>query len=425
MISLGGGAVESEKVRAALTRHVVCLVQIDGETAWVRASRSPRPLAQDRELFLARLAARTPIYESLADAVLPAGDTALGRRAAGALAALAPGTRLLWAHAASGDYPVFFGDDAWPDGGAFLLTDEHVEPLYAHRIAARASLAIGAGEATKTVATAQRVWMAMVDAALTRADTLVALGGGVVGDIGGFCAATYQRGIAVVQVPTTIVAQVDSAFGGKTGVDLPAAKNYVGAYHQPSAVHVVPSTLATLPPAERAAGYVEVLKTGLIAGGSLWERVLAGAVAEPDVVRDCVALKLSVVAADERDGGRRQVLNLGHTVGHAIESVTGYTRLRHGEAVALGLLAALRLSGQGALREQVRELLVAHGLSVVLTGVDPAAVVTATHADKKRLAGDVPFVLVNAPGDVTFGNPIADHDILLAVEELVGLMRHG
>jgi shikimate kinase/3-dehydroquinate synthase len=276
------------------------------------------------------------------------------------------------------------------------------------------------GERAKDLLTTQTVVEQLAEAEMTREDHLVALGGGVVGDIGGFCAATYQRGIAVVQVPTTIVAQVDSAFGGKTGVDLPAAKNYVGAYHQPSAVHVVPSTLDTLPPAERAAGYVEVLKTGLIAGGSLWERVLAGAAAEPDVVRDCVALKLSVVAADERDGGRRQVLNLGHTIGHAIETVTGYTRLRHGEAVALGLLAALRLSGQGALREQVRELLVARGLSVVLRGVDPPEVVAATHADKKRLAGDVPFVLVNAPGDVTFGNPIADHDILLAVEELVG-----
>src|SRR5262249_44136609 len=122
IVSLGGGAIESDKVRAALESHVVCLVEIDGETAWVRASRSPRPLAQDHEEFLARLAARTPIYESLADAVLPAGDMTLGARAASALAALAPGTRLLWAHAQSGDYPVFFGEDAWPQGGAFLLT---------------------------------------------------------------------------------------------------------------------------------------------------------------------------------------------------------------------------------------------------------------------------------------------------------------
>ena len=205
---------------------------------------------------------------------------------------------------------------------------------------------------------------------MTRADHLVALGGGVVGDLAGFCAATYQRGVPVVQVPTTLVAQVDSAYGGKTGVDLPEAKNYVGAYHQPAAVLVDPDTLRTLPAAERSAGWVEVLKTALIAGGELWERVAAerrGPVGERTILA-CARLKLAVVAEDERDGGRRQVLNLGHTVGHAIETATGYARYRHGEAVGLGLLAALRLSGQAQLRAQVRELLRARGLPVALEG---------------------------------------------------------
>ena len=184
---------------------------------------------------------------------------------------------------------------------------------------------------------------------MTRDDHVVALGGGVVGDLAGFCAATYQRGVPVVHVPTTLVAQVDSAYGGKTGVDLPEAKNYVGAYHQPAAVLVDPATLLTLPAPELASGYAEVVKTALIAGGSLWERVRegAGGAAQPDVVLACARTKLAVVAADERDGGARQVLNLGHTVGHAIETVTGYERYRHGEAVGLGLLAALRLSGSG------------------------------------------------------------------------------
>ena len=188
------------------------------------------------------------------------------------------------------------------------------------------------------------------------------LGGGVVGDLAGFCAATYQRGIDVVQVPTTLVAQVDSAYGGKTGVDLPEAKNYVGAYHQPAAVLTDPATLATLPPAELAAGFVEVIKTALIAGGSLWERVRAIDELDPadldELIFACARTKLEVVAADERDAGPRQVLNLGHTVGHAIEAATGYRRYRHGEAVGLGLLAALRLSsadgasrrGRGAAR---------------------------------------------------------------------------
>ena len=195
------------------------------------------------------------------------------------------------------------------------------------------------------------MWQELLDAGMTRADHVVALGGGVVGDLAGFCAATYQRGVPVVQVPTTLVAQVDSAYGGKTGVDLPRAKNYVGCYHQPAGVIVDPDVLATLPAAELAAGWVEVLKTALIAGGALWERVAGAAEVDEWMIFECARTKLEVVAADERDGGLRQVLNLGHTVGHAIETVTGYARYRHGEAVGLGLLAALRLSGQDELRD--------------------------------------------------------------------------
>jgi shikimate kinase/3-dehydroquinate synthase len=222
-----------------------------------------------------------------------------------------------------------------------------------------------------------------------------------------------------VQVPTTVVAQVDSAYGGKTGVDLPEAKNYVGAYHQPSAVIADVDTLTTLPPAEHAAGFAEVLKTALIAGGSLWECVAAGADVDERVVLDCARTKLAVVAADERDGGLRQVLNLGHTVGHAIETVTAYRRYRHGEAVALGLLAALRLSDAGELREQVSELLAAAELPTRLDGAVAAeAVVAATRLDKKRRGDEVPFVLVRRPGDVAFGQRVSTGDLLAAVEEL-------
>jgi shikimate kinase/3-dehydroquinate synthase len=223
----------------------------------------------------------------------------------------------------------------------------------------------------------------------------------------------------VVHVPTTVVAQVDSAYGGKTGVDLPQAKNYVGAYHQPMAVHVVPSTLETLPARERAAGYAEVVKTALIAGGALWESVRGGARDDPDTVLACARTKLRIVAADERDGGLRQVLNLGHTVAHALETVTGYSRLLHGEAVALGLLAALRLSGQDALRDEVAELLAGAGLPLSAGGVDAAEVARATMMDKKRVGAAVPFVLVEAPGRVTPGHRVEDHDLLLAVQELL------
>jgi len=182
-----------------------------------------------------------------------------------------------------------------------------------------------------------------------------------------------------------------------------------------------PATVLTLPREELAAGYAEVVKTALIAGGQLWQRVQDGAAgaAQPDVILACARTKLAVVAEDERDDGRRQVLNLGHTVGHAIETVTAYGRYRHGEAVALGLLAALRLSGQDELRAQVSELFAAHGLAITMTDVDPEAVALATERDKKRRGeGPVPYVLVRAPGDVVAGEPVAHADLLAAVREL-------
>jgi shikimate kinase/3-dehydroquinate synthase len=305
------------------------------------------------------------------------------------------------------------------EGRRFAVSDETVSGLHAGRVPGLAGLVeIPAGEEHKTLATAERVWRALAAQGVTRADTIVALGGGVVGDLAAFCAATYQRGIPVVQAPTTLVAQVDSAYGGKTGVDLPEAKNYVGAYHQPAEVLADTATLSTLPPEEHAAGYTEVVKTALIAGGQLWERVAAGhPVSEVDIVA-CARTKLAIVAADERDGGRRQVLNLGHTVGHALETVTGYHRLRHGEAVGLGLLAALRLSGRDDLRAQVAELLSAAGLPTAIEDVDAEAVVAATARDKKRLAGSTPWVLVDGPGDVVHGAAVDADDVLAAVREL-------
>jgi shikimate kinase / 3-dehydroquinate synthase len=432
VIALGGGALGSARVRAALRRHTAVLVDVDLDTAWERAARRGRPLARDRRAFAELYHARASIYEQAADAVLPAGgsDAVLG--ALGALQALpdAPaGTRLLWATSASGDYPVWIGrglleDCPWPlpdSSRRICVTDATVAELHAGRLRDLAGMIeIEPGEEHKTLATAERVWRALAEQGVTRADHLVAVGGGVVGDLAGFCAATYQRGIPVVQVPTTLVAQVDSAYGGKTGVDLPEAKNYVGAYHQPAAVIADPTTLATLPPEEHAAGYAEVLKTALIAGGPLWDRVSAGAPVDDAMIFACARTKLRVVAADERDGGVRQVLNLGHTVGHAIETATGYGRLRHGEAVGLGLLAALRLSAQDALRSHVLELLEAAGLPTTLAGLDTEAVVAATARDKKRTGERVPFVLVHAPGDVRPGQPVDQAALRAAVAELRG-----
>jgi shikimate kinase/3-dehydroquinate synthase len=441
-IALGGGSVLSERVRDALEGHVTVLLDVDPQVAWERVHASPdgaeRPLASDREAFLSLHASRRALYDELADAILtdlPIGGIAATAPALRALSAIPSGTRLLWASAASGQYPVLVGRGLLSPGGAeqlealwpldrsrsrpFCVSDETVAGLYAGRLDELAgTVAIAPGETYKTLASAERVWVALIAAGMTRADHVVALGGGVVGDLAGFCAATYQRGVPVVHVPTTLVAQVDSAYGGKTGVDLPQAKNYVGAYHQPAGVIVDPDALSTLPAAELAAGWVEVLKTGLIAGGELWETVAAGGEVDERVILACARTKLAIVAADERDAGRRQVLNLGHTVGHAIETATGYTRYRHGEAVGLGLLAALALSGQDELRERARALMLERGLPVTLEGVPVDAVLEAITRDKKRVGAHVPFVLVRAPGEVEFGCEVAPEDLRAAVAEL-------
>ncbi|HEY6758878.1 MAG TPA: bifunctional shikimate kinase/3-dehydroquinate synthase [Baekduia sp.] len=439
VVSLGGGAVLSERVRAALARHVTVALDVALDVAWERAAGGDRPLARDRDAFAALHAERAKLYATLADAHLPQADPGVIVRAEPALRALAAapeGTRLIWASAASGEYPVFVGRGVLALAGAPLaglpglggraicVTDAAVAE---HQFGGLATsglagmVEIPPGEEHKTLATCERVWTALVQQGVTRADHLIALGGGVVGDLAGFCAATFQRGIPVVQAPTTVVSQVDSAYGGKTGVDLPAAKNYVGAYHQPAAVLVDTTTLSTLPPEEHAAGYAEVVKTALIAGGPLWERVAAGAPVDDDVIFACARTKLAVVAADERDGGRRQVLNLGHTVGHALETTLGYGTLRHGEAVGLGLLAALRLSGLSDLRGQVEALLAGAGLPTTLHDhpVEPEAIVAATRLDKKRTeTARTPFVLVRAPGDVVQGQDVSDDDVALAVREL-------
>ncbi len=427
VIALGGGSLGSERVREALGHHTVIHLEVDPEDAWRRASGKGRPLARDRGRFDQLHEDRLAVYETAAQVTLPpAGRTAV-RHAVPALQALARaprGTRLVWAATESGNYPVFFGRgllDAtffWPtDGRRFAITDENVAEL--HGVPADHRVTVPAGEQHKTLATAEFALRELARADMEGGDIVVGVGGGVVGDLAGFCAAVYQRGARHVQVPTTLVAQVDSAYGGKTGVDLPEGKNYVGAYHQPSAVICDPGALETLPAEEAAAGYAEVVKTALIAGGPLWSRVRAGEAPGDEVVLGCLRTKLAVVAEDERDSGRRQVLNLGHTVGHALEAATGYSTLRHGEAVGLGLLCSLRLSGKSALRDEVAGLLEARGLPLTVTGVDADEVIAASERDKKREGGAVPFVLVEAPGEVSHGHEVARDALRDAVEEVL------
>lgn len=432
-IALGGGSILSERVREALGRHIVVLLEIDAATAWRRIEGTERPLATSEEDVAKLLAERSPYYEELADAVVPVADKAVVGRALPAIQALEQmpkGTRLLWASSASGDYPVFVGSQIleagwWPlEGRRFCVSDSNCGPRYVKRLPPLdETIDFAAGEEAKTMRTVEAVLRQLADAGMTREDHVVALGGGVVGDLAGFCAHIYQRGVPVVQVPTTLVAQVDSAYGGKTGVDLPQGKNYAGAYHLPAAVIAEVSTLATLSHKELAAGFVEALKTGLLAGGPLWERVRAIETLDPgdltDVVFACARYKCAVVAADERDAGLRHVLNLGHTVGHGIETASNYNRYRHGEAIGLGLLAALRLSDAPVLREEVEEILLRHGLPTRLNPkVGVKRVLDALEKDKKRTAAGVGFVLLSEPGKPRTGELVDPAKVREAVQEL-------
>lgn len=438
-IALGGGSVLSERIRAALGRHVVVWLQVDPSEAWRRIAHSDRPLASSAEDVERLLAERLPLYEELADAIVPMADRDVVERALPAIMALAElpaGTKLLWATSASGEYPVLvgrglLGQGWWPlEGRRFCVSDSVVGDLYAAAVGPLAAdpVLIPAGEGSKNLTELERVMEALAVAGMTREDHVVALGGGVVGDLAGFCAASYQRGVPVVQVPTTLVAQVDSSIGGKTGVDLKQGKNYAGAYHQPAAVIADVGTLESLPEEELAAGFVEVLKTGLLAGGSLWERVRLIEDLDPcelsEMVFACVRYKAEVVAADERDAGLRNALNLGHTVGHAIEVASDYTVYRHGEAVGLGLLAALRLSAAAGLRDEVEAMLARFGLPTRVdaaswTGGEADPILAALQRDKKRTAAGVGFVLLSEPGKPQVGQLVPDDEVRAAVEELL------
>jgi shikimate kinase/3-dehydroquinate synthase len=341
VLALGGGALGSERTREALRELALAvLVEIEPDEAWRRVGGSGgRPLARDEASFRALYEERRPLYDTAADArardaddvVLAAGGVHVELGALDDLGDLVPG-----------------------DGPVALVADARVAGIHG----TDAQLALGArlagthelpeGEEAKTVAACERLWSEL---RLGRGGTLAALGGGCTSDAAGFVAATYLRGVAWVPVPTTLVGQVDAAVGGKTALNLPAGKNLVGAFHWPARTVVDPALLETLPERERREGMAEVVKTGLLAGAPLWE------LPEHELVRRCAAFKTAVCLRDPLDQGPRAQLNLGHTFAHALEAAGGYAGPTHGEAVALGLLAALRLSGNDEAARAVREVL--------------------------------------------------------------------
>jgi 3-dehydroquinate synthase len=293
------------------------------------------------------------------------------------------------------------------------------------------SLVIEAGEDQKTPATVALIHDAAFARRLERGSLIVALGGGVVGDMAGFAAATWLRGIAVVQVPTTLLAMVDAAIGGKTGVNHPGGKNLIGAFHQPRLVLIDPATLATLPEREFRAGMAEVIKYGVIgdaelfaqleAAGTLSSMAAVGPALLQTLLERSAAAKARVVAADEREGGLRAILNYGHTLGHVVETLCGYGTWLHGEAVAIGMVAAGEIAlGMGlwsqADQERQRALIEAAGLPVRWPELDPQAVLTCLQGDKKVRDGTVRFVLPSAIGAVEIRGDVGGEQVLSALE---------
>jgi 3-dehydroquinate synthase len=288
------------------------------------------------------------------------------------------------------------------------------------------TLVIEAGEDQKTPATVALIHDAAFARKLERGSLIVALGGGVVGDMAGFAAATWLRGIAVVQVPTTLLAMVDAAIGGKTGVNHPGGKNLIGAFHQPRLVLVDPSTLATLPEREFRAGMAEVIKYGVIGDRDLFETLEAagdlssiravGPTLLQTLLERSAAAKAAVVAADEHEGGLRAILNYGHTLGHVVETLCGYGTWLHGEAVAIGMAAAGAIAVEMGLwnpadQARQRAVIAAAGLPLDWPPLDPDAVLACLQGDKKVKQGQVRFVLPTAIGAVEIRSDVTEASI--------------
>jgi len=324
-------------------------------------------------------------------------------------------------------------------GRLLVVTDDVVGPLWLPRLeqglAGRSFevCMLPGGEEQKTLGNVAVIIDALVAARLNRDGMVLALGGGVVGDIAGFAAASYQRGIAIVQLPTTLLAQVDSSVGGKTGVNHPGGKNLIGAFHQPAAVLADTDTLSTLPDRQLRAGLTEIVKAALVADAAFFdwlERHLARLLAKDAevlaeaILRAC-AIKAAIVAEDEREHGRRALLNLGHTFGHAIETGAGYGTVLHGEAVAAGLVLAAEFSARlgrlpGADARRLRELLAAAGLPVDPPRLGAARMLELMAMDKKVKGGAIRLVLLDGIGRATVADDYPREALEALLEERAG-----
>ena len=319
-----------------------------------------------------------------------------------------------------------------------VVTDSHVEPLYAEKVRDVLKQAgmnvevytVPAGEENKNLDTVRSLYTFLIERHFGRKDCLIALGGGVVGDLTGFTAATYLRGIDFIQIPTTLLAQVDSSIGGKTGVDFDGYKNMVGAFHMPRLVYTNLSTLATLDPRQFYSGFAEAMKSALIADAKYYEWMIANMYEicdrEPEVLAELVRrsceIKRRIVENDPEEKGERALLNLGHTIGHAIEKAKDFS-LTHGECVALGCVAAAFISWKKELLPmeeyyEIRDMFVPFNLPISVDELDPGHILSLTKSDKKMDNGRIRFVLLKKIGKAVLDTSVTDEQILAAIDEI-------
>lgn len=289
-----------------------------------------------------------------------------------------------------------------------IVTDENVAPLYLQKIEKQFSIPVThtvlqAGEEYKRLETIQLIYTDLINAGITRKDLIIALGGGVIGDMTGFAAATFQRGVALCQIPTTLLAQVDSSVGGKTAVDLEQGKNLVGAFYQPRLVIIDTDVLKSLPEAIFIDGMAEVVKYGCIQNAKILDMVSKPDYKQniSDIVYECVKIKRDVVEVDEHDTGLRMILNFGHTIGHAIEKLGNYTKFGHGSAVSMGMVSAMKLSDKmgndNSLTDYLKDILEKIGLPTSLP-YDNEQIFNALLSDKKKMGDTMNFIIVRTMG---------------------------
>ncbi len=433
VIAVGGGALLNPNNRAALEGNglIICL-RAEMAELLARTSGATRPLlAGDNasKQLSALLKTRRRLYDSFSTQIDTTGksveqvidqiESLLRPRS---LPVNAPGLKhpILLGHGLLDSLPAVLGQYHL-SGPALIVTDENVArqlPITNNQLPITT---LPTGEQHKTLDTVRGLYDSFLEHGLDRSGIVIAIGGGVIGDMAGFAAATFMRGLRWVNVPTTLLAMVDASLGGKTGVDLPQGKNLVGAFHPPSLVISDPLVLNTLPEAERISGMAEVIKHGIIGGPALFESLeTSTAFGSLDQLQQAIEVKIRVVEADPFEKSVRATLNLGHTVGHGVEAASGY-RLRHGEAVAIGLAAETWIAermglAEHGLTDRLSALLKHTGLPSRAPGLDPAAVRAAMSSDKKKAGGVLKFALPKRLGEVAFGVEVDEALLLEALK---------